>query len=193
MSPSIEFAARLAFNDPILRSYKGTGVQILDERGNRDVTEFINVAKDDALAWPAVVYRTYPPTVAARMESTIKPFVEKLLAINHFLIDVLNDKLGLPKSNLAESHKVHEHTGCIARAICAICAPPRPVPGEKLFLSAHTDYGPLVSPYMRSLRRALSYVRHQSFLHNRLSGLQVLPPGSDRWLYVKVRNVHVLC
>ena len=28
----------------------------------------------------------------------------------------------------------------------------------------------------------------QSFLHNRLGGLQVLPPGSDKWLYVKVRN-----
>ena len=26
----------------------------------------------------------------------------------------------------------------------------------------------------------------QSFLHNRLGGLQVLPPGSDKWLYVKV-------
>ena len=101
MSPPVEFAVHLAFNGPILRSYKDTGIQILDERGNRDVTEFINVTKDDALAWPAVVHYTYFPTVTARMESIIKPFVEKSLAINHFLIDVLNDKLGLPKGTLA--------------------------------------------------------------------------------------------
>ena len=30
----------------------------------------------------------------------------------------------------------------------------------------------------------------QSFLHNRLGGLQVLPPGSDKWLYVKVSGAH---
>ncbi|KAI1790646.1 Clavaminate synthase-like protein [Ganoderma leucocontextum] len=152
--------------------YKGTGIQILDEKGNRDVTEFINVAKDDALAWPAVVHRMYPSTVNACMESTIKPFVEKSLAINHFLIDLLNDKLGLPKGTLAEFHKAHEHSGCIARVIRA---PPHPVPEEKLFLSAHTDYGSL------------------SFLHNRLGGLQVLPPGSDRWFYVKPLPGHAVC
>lgn len=29
--------------------------------------------------------------------------------------------------------------------------------------------------------------RVQTFLHNRLGGLQVMPPGSDKWLYIKVR------
>ncbi|TBU22679.1 Clavaminate synthase-like protein [Dichomitus squalens] len=152
--------------------YKGAGVQIMDDHGTRDVTEFINVAKDDALAWPAVAHRTYPATVNARMDSTIKPFVQKSMEINHFLIDVLNDKLGLPKGTLAEFHKAHEHSGCIARVIRA---PPHPVPEEKLFLTAHTDYGSL------------------SFLHNRLGGLQVLPPGSDKWLYVKPLPGHGIC
>ena len=113
----------------------------MDDYGTRDVTEFINVAKDDALAWPAVARRTYPSTVNARMESTIKPFVQKSMEIDHFLIDVLNDRLGLPKGTLAEFHKAHEHSGCIARVIRA---PPHPVPEEKLFLTAHTDYGSLV-------------------------------------------------
>ena len=27
---------------------------------------------------------------------------------------------------------------------------------------------------------------YQSFLHNRLGGLQVLPPNSDKWFYVEV-------
>jgi isopenicillin N synthase-like dioxygenase len=31
-----------------------------------------------------------------------------------------------------------------------------------------------------------AYAGRQSFLHNRLGGLQVLPPGTDEWKYVKV-------
>ncbi|TBU57812.1 Clavaminate synthase-like protein [Dichomitus squalens] len=152
--------------------YKVPGVMILDDNGTRDVTEYINVSKDDALAWPAVVHRTYPSTVNERMESTIKPFVKKSLEINHFLIDVLNDKLGLSKGSLAEFHKAQERSFCISRVIRA---PPRLVPDEKVFLTAHTDYGSL------------------SFLHNRLGGLQVLPPGSDKWLYVKPIPGHAIC
>ena len=114
----------------------------MDERGTRDVTEFVNVSKDDALAWPAIARRTYPSAVNARMESTIKPFVEKSLAINHFLIDILNDKLGLPKGTLASFHKPEVHSGCTARVIRA---PPYVGPEEKLFLTAHTDFGSLVS------------------------------------------------
>ena len=114
----------------------------MDERGTRDVTEFLNISKDDALAWPNPVHRTYPATVNARMESVVQPFVRKALTINHFLIDVLNDKLGLPKDTLAAFHQVHEHSGCIARVIRA---PPYVGVDEKLFLTAHTDYGSLVS------------------------------------------------
>ena len=42
-------------------------------------------------------------------------------------------------------------------------------------LRAHTDFGSL------------------SFLHNRLGGLQVLPPGSDRWQYVRPLPGHAIC
>lgn len=114
----------------------------MDERGTRDVTEFFNVAKDDALAWPTPVRRTYPDVVKAHMESVYKPFVQKALTVNNSLIGVLNDKLGLPKGTLASFHKVEDHSGCFARVIRA---PPHPVPDEKLFLAAHTDYGSLVS------------------------------------------------
>ncbi|PIL36349.1 hypothetical protein GSI_00037 [Ganoderma sinense ZZ0214-1] len=141
--------------------YKGAGVQYMDERGTRDVTEFVNVAKDDALAWPAIARRTYPATVNARMASTIRPFVDKSLAINHFLIDVLNDKLGLPRGVLAGFHRPEAHSGCTARVIRA---PPHVGDEEKLFLTAHTDFGSLV-----------------------------LPPGSDRWYYVKPLPGHAIC
>ncbi|RDX48491.1 Clavaminate synthase-like protein [Lentinus brumalis] len=152
--------------------YRAAGMQFMDERGTPDVTEFINVSKDDALAWPDTVHRTYPSTVNARMESTIKPFVQKSLAINHFLIDVLSDTLGLPKGALSALHKVEEHSGCTARVIRS---PPHEGLQTKLFLTAHTDFGSL------------------SFLHNRLGGLQVLPPGSDKWFYVKPLPGHAIC
>ncbi|KAH9936866.1 Clavaminate synthase-like protein [Epithele typhae] len=152
--------------------YKAAGVQFTDDKGTRDVTEFVNISKDDALAWPAVARRTYPSAVNTRMESTIMPFVKKSLAINNHLIGVLNDKLGLPAGTLASLHKVEEFSGCTARFIRA---PPYPGSEEKTFLTAHTDFGSL------------------SFLHNRLGGLQVLPPGSDQWFYVKPLPGHAIC
>ena len=35
-----------------------------------------------------------------------------------------------------------------------------------------------------------AYALRQSFLHNRLGGLQVLLPGTDEWKYVKVGQYH---
>lgn len=136
--------------------YKAAGVQFIDERGSRDVTEFLNIARDDALAWPTPVHRTYPTTVNARMDSTIKPFVQKSLAINNLLIGVLNDKLGLPQDTLAACHKVGEHSGCTARVIRAA---PQQNFDDKVFLTAHTDFGSLVSQQMDILAALLSCSR----------------------------------
>ncbi|OBZ65453.1 hypothetical protein A0H81_14575 [Grifola frondosa] len=154
--------------------YRASGVRAVDEKSTNDTTEFINVSKDDALAWPKQAHRSYPSTVNARMESTVIPFVQKALAINQLLIDVLNDRLGLPKGALAKLHKAEEHSGCVARAIKAIPVSSSVSEG-KLHLSAHTDFGSL------------------SFLHNRLGGLQVLAPGTDGWQYVKPLPGHAIC
>ncbi|KAI0923895.1 hypothetical protein AcV5_009309 [Taiwanofungus camphoratus] len=54
--------------------YKAAGSHAADENGTLDATEFLDVAKDDALAWPEQVHRTYPETVNAYMQSAIKPF-----------------------------------------------------------------------------------------------------------------------
>ena len=113
----------------------------MDDHGTKDVTEFVNVAKDDALAWPKVVRRTYPSTVNARMKSTITPFVEKSQAVNHTLINALNDKIGLPKGALASLHKGEELSSCTARVIRA---PPHVESNGKTFLTAHTDTGSIV-------------------------------------------------
>ncbi|KAJ3552761.1 hypothetical protein NM688_g3982 [Phlebia brevispora] len=154
--------------------YKVAGSYAVDEKGTQDTVEFINISKDDALAWPNKVHREYPSTVNSRMESTIKPFVQKAVEVNGLLIDILNDKLGLPKGTLAAKHKLLEPSGSEARCIKN---PPRPggVDDAQTALGAHTDFGSL------------------SFLHNRLGGLQVLPPGSHSWYYVKPLPGHAVC
>ena len=121
-----------------------------DETGAPDTVEFVNIAKDDALAWPARVHRAYPPTVDARMQSTIQPFVRKSLAVNATILDVLNDRLGLPKSALAARHLLEEPSGSEARTIKN---PPRPngISEAQAAIGAHTDFGSLVSAYLRML------------------------------------------
>ena len=123
--------------------YKAAGTNAVDEKGTLDITEFINVSKDDALAFPVVVHRTYPSSVVARMDSTIRPFVEKSVEVNNTLINALNAKLGLPGGTLGRLHKPEEKSRCVARVIRA---PPKlgPIDEEKALLSAHTDFGSLV-------------------------------------------------
>ncbi|OSD01897.1 Clavaminate synthase-like protein [Trametes coccinea BRFM310] len=154
--------------------YKAAGANATDENGTLDTVEFINVAKDDALAWPNKVHRDYPPTVNARMDSTIKPFVQKSLAVNYTLLEVLGERLGLPKGLLEKQHPMDEPSGSEARCIKN---PPRPggISEEKAAIGAHTDFGSL------------------SFLHNRLGGLQVLVPGTSQWQYIKPIPGHAVC
>ncbi|KAA1474572.1 Clavaminate synthase-like protein [Dentipellis sp. KUC8613] len=153
--------------------YKAPGACATDENGSLDRVEFINVSKDDAINYPMPVHRTYPSATTARMESTIRPFVEKSMAVNGVLIDVLNDRLGLPKGSLAQRHTLEEHSGSEAR--CIKSPPNQEVGSEKAAIGAHTDFGSL------------------SFLHNRLGGLQVLPPGVETWKYVKPIPGHAIC
>lgn len=143
------------------------------------------MAKDDILSFPAVTHRTYPSTVEARMKSTIKPFAIKSLEVTNTMLGVFEKQLGLPEGALAERHKLLEKSGSETRCIKN---PPkqRPSPNdtsykstveeeEKAALGAHTDFGSI------------------SFLHNRLGGLQVLPPGYDTWQYIRPLPGHAVC
>ncbi|KAG6863796.1 hypothetical protein C0991_003162, partial [Blastosporella zonata] len=146
--------------------YKAAGANAVDSTGRRDTVEFINIAKDDALAWPAHARRTYPSTVNERMDSTIVPFVKKSLKVTNTLLDVLSDRLGLPPGAFLDKHPINEFSGSEARVIRN--PPPPPESADiSLGIGSHTDFGSL------------------SFLHNRLGGLQVLVPGAESWQYVK--------
>ncbi|KAG9226501.1 hypothetical protein CCMSSC00406_0005832 [Pleurotus cornucopiae] len=152
--------------------YKAIGANAVDETGQKDNVEFINVSQDDAMAWPDVARRTYPRTVTAVMDSVVQPFVRKSAEINLTLMDVFNDKLGLPEGTLRRKH-TGELSGSETRCIKS---PPKPDWDEKTAsLGAHTDFGSL------------------SFLHNRQGGLQVFVKGTDKWQYIKPLPGHAVC
>lgn len=115
--------------------YKAAGSNVVDTAGTRDFTQFINVATDDVIAYPAQARRAYPTSVNARMLSTIAPFVEKALVVNNTLIDVFNDKLGLPRGTFAKLHPREAFSGSATR-----CVYNPPVLGgvAATALSAHT-------------------------------------------------------
>ncbi len=161
---SVIFFRCISYHSYLSTRYKAAGSGAVDASGQQDTIEFINVSKDDALAYPNVVHRTYPSTVNDRMESTITPFVTKSVQVNDTILEIFNDKLGLPKGTLTKHHPKDEYSGSEARTTKN---PPGHAP-DRMAIGAHTDFGSL------------------SFLHNRLGGLQVLPPGYTEWQYVKV-------
>ncbi|KAG2140990.1 hypothetical protein DEU56DRAFT_734600 [Suillus clintonianus] len=155
--------------------YKKVGANAIDATGALDAVEFINVSKDDALAYPQVVHRTYPSTVNARMENTIAPFVRKGLEVTYVMFNIFNDKLGLPEGTLERLHDMEEHSCSETRCIHSPPTAQVKKAMERAVLGAHTDFGSL------------------SFLHNRLGGLQVLPPGHDEWSYIRPIPGHAIC
>ncbi|KAF9055636.1 hypothetical protein BJ165DRAFT_1412192 [Panaeolus papilionaceus] len=158
-------------DDGISFGYKAIGANAVDATGELDTVEFINVSKDDALAWPERARRDYPRTVNARMVPTIGPFVRKSVEVNNTLLDALNDKLGLPKGTLLRLHPINEFSGSETR----VTHNPPTMNTQKVAIGSHTDFGSL------------------SFLHNKLGGLQVLVPGAESWQYVKPIPGHAIC
>lgn len=169
------------------RRYKAAGANATDASGVKDTVEFINISQDDVLAYPQFVHRTYPSTVNARMQSTIIPFVTKSVAVNETVLSIFNAKLGLPQGTLAQLHRLDVPSNSEARCIKNPPKPElQPAADPKVAIGAHTDFGSLVSSHYHLEGLKLTCDR-QSFLHNRLGGLQVLPPGYTEWQYVKVR------
>ncbi|PCH34265.1 Clavaminate synthase-like protein [Wolfiporia cocos MD-104 SS10] len=149
--------------------YKARGTIQTDANGTRDNVEFLNIAQDDVLSWPHPTHRTYPSTVNAHMEDTIIPFVRKSMQVNNTILTIFERQLGLPQGALAQLHSTEEPCGSEARCIKT---PPRQ---SSTGVGEHTDFGTL------------------TFLHNRLGGLQVMPPGTQKWLYVKPLPGHAIC
>ncbi|CCL98143.1 uncharacterized protein FIBRA_00137 [Fibroporia radiculosa] len=149
--------------------YKARGTIQTDASGTRDNVEFLNIAQDDVLSWPFPTHRMYPSTVNARMSDAIVPFVRKSMEVNNTLLAIFERQLDLPSGELAKLHSTEEPCGSEAR--CIKTPPSQSATG----VGAHTDFGTL------------------TFLHNRLGGLQVMPPGTPKWLYIKPLPGHAIC
>ncbi|OBZ78816.1 hypothetical protein A0H81_01371 [Grifola frondosa] len=116
-----------------------------------------------------VTHRTYPSTVNAHMEDVVTPFVRKSMEVNNTLLTVFERLLGLPEGEITNRHSTEKPCGSEAR--CIKTPPNQSTAG----IGAHTDFGTL------------------TFLHNRLGGLQVMPPGVQEWQYVKPLPGHAIC
>ncbi|GAA5884412.1 hypothetical protein JCM6882_005241 [Rhodosporidiobolus microsporus] len=163
--------------------YKRAGSTNVDAKGNVDTVQFINVAKDDALAYPEVRQRTYPPTVVDRI-ATVSGFIRKSDNCLQKLMEALEPRLGLPKGTLAALHKEGDISGSESRCIL------KAAEGERNFreegvgedgnpaaaIGSHTDFGSF------------------SMLHGRgCGGLQVLPPGTSKWQNIRPLPGHAVC
>ena len=121
--------------------YKSAGANAVDASGQLDTVECINIAKDDALAWPKIARREYPKNVNDRMEPTIAPFIRKSLKVNNTILDVFNGRLGLPPGELLKRHTLEESSGSEARVI----KNPANQDVNRAAIGSHTDFGTLVS------------------------------------------------
>lgn len=149
---------------------------MVDKGGTPDAIEFITIAKDDILAYPKVVHRAYPTPVETHIDSALRPFLGKALEVNMTILSVFEKKLGLANGELLKLHTMEAISGSEARVLKAPAKLASPDPNKpKVALFAHTDLGSL------------------AFLHNRLGGLQVLPPGTNDWQYVRPLPGHAIC
>jgi isopenicillin N synthase-like dioxygenase len=153
--------------------YKAAGATYVDLKGSKDVAEFINIAKDDALAFPMVQHQKYPDTINTHMETVVKPFVSGCVEVTQTLIEVFNEFLDLPTGTLGRLHSTEVPS--ISEARCIKVPVISQTDEDKIALGAHTDFGSL------------------SFLINEIGGLQVLPRGDTVWKYVVPRQGHAIC
>ncbi|GAA6011300.1 hypothetical protein JCM10207_008291 [Rhodosporidiobolus poonsookiae] len=163
--------------------YKRAGSTNVDAKGNVDTVQFINVAKDDAFAWPEVRQRTYPKTVKEHID-TVQRFHRSSDTVLQKLMEVLEVRIGLPKGTLAALHKEGDISGSESRCILKAAEGERNYKAEGVdedgnpaaAIGAHTDFGSF------------------SMLHGRgCGGLQVLPPGTSKWQNIRPLPGHAVC
>ncbi|KAI7529475.1 Clavaminate synthase-like protein [Hortaea werneckii] len=150
--------------------YKGLGAGVIDSQGTRDRNEFYNVSKDDLLGigdpLPA-------PNVLKQVDSRklLESYMRRSHAIVSLILSLLDGKLGLRKGTLENLHRLDAVSGDQVRWVHS---PPQVMDDKQMSLGEHTDFGSI------------------TILFNRLGGLQVLPPGSDEWCYVKPLKGHCI-
>ncbi|KAI4737843.1 Clavaminate synthase-like protein [Aureobasidium sp. EXF-12298] len=148
--------------------YKGYGQGVIDAQGTKDRNEFYNVSKDDVLGLSEPLPA---PGLLSPHRGLLKSFMQQSHALVNLLLSLLNDQLDLPYDQLPSLHRLASVSGDQVRWVHA---PPQPTDDRKTALGQHTDFGSV------------------TILFNRLGGLQVLPPNSNEWSYVKPLRGHAV-
>lgn len=148
--------------------YKGYGKGVVDKKGTRDRNEFWNISKDDVMGSGQ---RLANPASISTEEARAK--LRGVMVRSHAVVDLVlervNGRLGLPAGTLQGLHRIEARSGDQVRWVRS---PPQDVDDRQQALGEHTDFGSV------------------TVLFNRLGGLQVLPPGTEEWAYVKPLNGH---
>ncbi|KAK0274733.1 hypothetical protein LTR91_005778 [Friedmanniomyces endolithicus] len=158
-----------------LFGYKNVGATNADKAGTPDTAEFFNVSKNDMLAPDSEMRRAWPSVV---MEN--KPLFAKYCRASHatglLIMDLLADKLGVPREEIRQRHRIEDHAGDHIRFTRG---PPRKsAEMPEIQTPSHTDFGTI------------------TILMNWLGGLQVWSTSSrhagplepdvpGEWLWVK--------
>ncbi|KAI5207792.1 Clavaminate synthase-like protein [Aureobasidium subglaciale] len=148
--------------------YKGYGQGVIDAEGTKDRNEFYNVSKDDILGLSDPLPA---PELLSPHRDLLRSFIQNSHAVVDMLLKLLNTRLGLPHNKLPSLHKLAAVSGDQVRWVHA---PPQPMDDRRTALGQHTDFGSV------------------TILFNRLGGLQVLPPNSEEWCYVKPLRGHAV-
>jgi isopenicillin N synthase-like dioxygenase len=128
----------------------------------------LQVSKDDILGLSEPLPA---PGLLSPHRGLLKSFMQHSHALVNLLLSLLNDRLDLPYDQLPSLHRLASVSGDQVRWVHA---PPQPTDDRKTALGQHTDFGSV------------------TILFNRLGGLQVLPPNSNEWSYVKPLRGHAV-
>ncbi|KAH9825478.1 UPF0676 protein [Teratosphaeria destructans] len=152
--------------------YKAAGAGVVDKHGTRDRVEWYNISKDDILG---VSSERLPAPEILQDEGNralLRRHMQRSHAIVQMLLSQINGRLGLRPFTLQNLHKITSNSGDQIRIVRS---PPQPDQDDtKKSLGQHTDFGSI------------------TILFNRLGGLQILPPNSDQWSYVKPLKHHCI-
>ncbi|KAI7165585.1 Clavaminate synthase-like protein [Hortaea werneckii] len=150
--------------------YKGLGAGVIDSKGTKDRNEFYNVSKDDLLG----IGEPLPAPAVLKQDDSrklLESYMRRSHAVVSLILSLLNGKLGLPTGTLENLHRLDAVSGDQVRWVRS---PPQIMDDRQMSLGEHTDFGSI------------------TILFNRLGGLQVLPPGSEEWCYVKPLKGHCI-
>ena len=126
------------------------------------------VSKDDILGISEPIVA---PDLLKQEDSRtlLRSYITRSHAIVTLVLSQLNTRLGLPDSTLQNLHRLRGVSGDQVRWVNA---PPQPQDDRRKALGEHTDFGSV------------------TVLFNKMGGLQVLPPNSEDWSYVKPLKGH---